>query len=135
MNTPTLLFVYGTLRRGSGSLMGERLASEATWVGDATVSGALYDMGPFPALVASDDAGERVHGEVWSMMPDRAEALIAMLDQYEGFAPDARFGSLFLRLRTVVRFDDGSEQQAWMYAYNMPPENAPRIPGGDWLKR
>ncbi len=135
MSGQTLLFVYGTLRRGAGSLMGERLASEATHVGDASVAGVLYDTGPFPACVGTDDPSERVHGEVWAFRAESADTLLAILDQYEGFAPDARFGSLFLRDRVTVRFEDGSEQEAWMYRYNMPPESAVRVPGGDWLRR
>ncbi len=135
MSGQTLLFTYGTLRRGAGTLMGERLASSATYVGDASVSGVLYDTGQFAALLSADDESERVQGEVWALRADVAEQTLAMLDQYEGFAPDARFGSLFLRVRVPVRFEDGSEQEAWMYRYNQPAATGRRVPSGDWMQR
>ncbi len=135
MSAQALLFTYGTLRRGAGTLMGERLASSATYVGDASVSGVLYDTGPFPACVAAEHESERVYGEVWALRAEVAEQTLAMLDQYEGFAPDARFGSLFLRVRVPVRFEDGSEQEAWMYRYNQPPASSRRVESGDWMLR
>lgn len=135
MSGQPLLFTYGTLRRGAGSLMGERLASSATYVGDASVSGVLYDTGPFPACVPAEHDSDRVYGEVWALRMEDAEQTIAMLDQYEGFAPDARFGSLFLRVRVPIRFEDGSEQEAWMYRYNHPPASSMRVVSGDWMRR
>jgi gamma-glutamylcyclotransferase (GGCT)/AIG2-like uncharacterized protein YtfP len=135
MTGPELLFVYGSLRRGSGSLMSERLASEATHVGDATVAGALYDTGTFPALRPDVDPTARVHGEVWALRPETTETLLAMLDQYEGYAPDARFGSLFRRVRVPVRFEDGSEREVWVYEYNHGTDQTSRVLSGDWLNQ
>ncbi len=135
MTDPLLLFVYGTLRRGSNNLMAERLASEATYVGDATVAGVLYDTGAFAACVASPDPADRVFGEVWALRASSADALLVLLDQYEGFAADERFGSLFLRMRVPVRFEDGSEGEAWIYQYNESLHSATPVPSGDWMQR
>jgi gamma-glutamylcyclotransferase (GGCT)/AIG2-like uncharacterized protein YtfP len=135
MSGPELLFVYGSLRSGSGNLMAERLASEATHVGDATVAGALYDTGSFPAMRPCDDSSARVHGELWALHVDTAASLLAVLDQYEGYAPDARFGSLFVRVRAEVQFEDGSTREAWLYRYNHATDPASRIMSGDWQRR
>lgn len=135
MSGPVLLFVYGTLRRGTGHLMSERLASQATYVGDASVAGTLYDTGPFPACLPPERPDDRVQGDLWAIPADQAEELLLMLDRYEGFAPDARYGSLFLRQRVPVRFGDGSEQEAWMYRYNQLPQTGQRVESGDWLNR
>lgn len=135
MTGPELLFVYGSLRRGSGNLMAERLASEATYVGDASVPGALYDTGPFPAYLPHSDPAARVYGEVWALRPESSETLLAVLDQYEGFAPDARYGSLFLRERVTVAFDDGSHRETWMYRYNHRATPESRVLSGDWMRR
>lgn len=135
MTGPELLFVYGSLRRGSDNLMAERLTSEATYVGDASVPGALYDTGRFPAYLPHSDPAARVHGEVWALRPSSAESLLATLDQYEGFVPDARFGSLFLRVRVAVEFDDQSHGTAWMYHYNHRAAPESRIASGDWMLR
>ncbi len=135
MTAPVLLFVYGTLRKGSGHLMAERLASEATYVGDASVEGTLYDTGRFPACVAAETPADRVHGDVWAINADSANDVLAMLDQYEGYAPDARFGSLFVRVRMKIAFGDGSAEQAWMYRYEQPVQGGRRVASGDWLQR
>lgn len=115
--------------------MSERLASEATFVGDASVPGALYDTGRFPAYLPHSDPDARVYGELWALRQESADSLLSMLDQYEGFAPDARFGSLFLRVRVVVQFGDGSEREAWMYRYNHHTEPESRVLSGDWMRR
>lgn len=135
MTTPTLLFVYGSLRTGSGSLMAERLSSAGTPVGPASVAGALYHAGAFPAMLHSDNPDDRVIGELWALHPDSVDSLLLMLDQYEGFSSDARFSSLFVRERVMVQFGDGSEQEAWVYRYNSPLPADTRIESGDWLLR
>ncbi len=135
MSGPVLLFVYGTLRRNSGHLMAERLAGDATFVGEATVAGRLYHTGAFPASVAPFTPYDRVFGDVWAIPATRAESVLSMLDQYEGYAPDARFGSLFVRVRLPIRFGDGSEQEAWVYRYNQEVSDSEHIESGDWLLR
>jgi gamma-glutamylcyclotransferase (GGCT)/AIG2-like uncharacterized protein YtfP len=132
---PLRLFVYGTLRRGSASLMAERLVSSATFVGDATVPGTLYDTGNYPACVPSLRPEDRVHGEVFALHPETAGALLAELDQYEGFAADSRYASLFVREVTTARFADGSEQPVWIYHYNEKLDDTTPITTGDWLAR
>lgn len=135
MSGPVLLFVYGTLRRNSGHLMAERLAGDATFVGEATIAGRLYHTGTFPATVAPSTPDDRVVGDVWAIPDATAESVLAMLDQYEGYAPDARFGSLFVRVRMPIYFGDGSEQEAWVYQYNQGVSESERIVSGDWLVR
>jgi gamma-glutamylaminecyclotransferase len=75
----TLLFVYGTLKRGCGNhhhLAGQTFAGMAR-----TQPGyCLYDLGGYPGLVASTGEPEGVVGEVWSVDP----AALAQLDAFEG---------------------------------------------------
>lgn len=132
---PRLLFVYGTLRRGSRSLMAERLASGATFVGEGTVCGRLFDTGAYPACIPAADPTERVHGDVFALHAETRDELLAMLDQYEGYAADARYSSLFVRERTVVRFADGSKEVAWIYHYNERLDDATPIASGKWPVR
>lgn len=72
-------------------------------------------MGSYPGLVLCENETEAVRGEVFEV-PD-AETL-ARLDAYEDFRVDDPDGSLFLRTKTVVTFDDGSEETCWVYVYN-----------------
>ncbi len=135
MSGPVVLFVYGTLRRNSGHLMAERLAGDATFVGDATIAGRLYSTGTFPAITAPSTPDDRVFGDVWAIPESSGESVLSMLDQYEGYAPDARFGSLFVRVRMPIQFGDGSEHEAWVYQYNQGVSESERIVSGDWLAR
>lgn len=50
-----LLFVYGTLRRGSDHANAARLARESAWLGTGTLMGTLYRVSWHPALVLEGD--------------------------------------------------------------------------------
>ena len=111
------LFVYGTLRTGGradGFLRG------CEHVGGATVEGALYDMGAYPALVLGGEG--RVEGEVWRC----PAAVLSRLDEYEG-VPEG----LYHRVRV-----DAGGVECWTYvagpalASRLTPER--RIPAGRW---
>lgn len=62
--TSKLLFVYGSLLRGSRHPMARRLALESRKLGPATVTGRLYDLGFYPGAVPSANPQELVHGEL-----------------------------------------------------------------------
>lgn len=75
----TLLFVYGTLKRGCsnhGHLAGQTFISLAR-----TAPGyRLYDLGGYPGIAARPDDREGVVGEIWSI-DDEA---LTRLDRFEG---------------------------------------------------
>ncbi len=75
----SLLFVYGTLKRGCRNH--HHLAGQ-TFVGAArTAPGyCLHDLGGYPGLAASPSDQEGVVGEVWSIDP----AARQRLDAFEG---------------------------------------------------
>lgn len=77
----TLLFVYGTLKRGGSNhafLEGQAFVGAA-----ATAPGfALYELDGYPGMVAEAGATEGVTGEVWSV----DGACLARLDELEGTA-------------------------------------------------
>jgi gamma-glutamylcyclotransferase (GGCT)/AIG2-like uncharacterized protein YtfP len=106
-SAPTAIFVYGTLKRGQ-----ER---ERCWprrpiaVELATVCGAIFDLGPYPALVEGDDT---VAGELWQFAPDDMPATLAALDQVEEFAgkPD----DLYRRVIVHCQKAEGAAS-AWTY--------------------
>lgn len=104
------LFVYGTLMRGLPAH--EKMSPErCRYVGDGTISGALYDLGPYPVLRA-DEAGT-VKGELYEISDD---ALLCELDEYEGY--HGRGDSCRYIRREVAVQTDGETVQAWVYAYN-----------------
>jgi gamma-glutamylcyclotransferase (GGCT)/AIG2-like uncharacterized protein YtfP len=75
----TLLFVYGTLKRGCSNH--HQLASQ-TFVGAArTIPGfSLFDLGGYPGIAAKPDDRAGVVGEVWSV----DAAALEELDRFEG---------------------------------------------------
>jgi len=104
---PTAIFVYGTLKRGE--------VREQCWpvrpisVEPATVRGALYDLGPYPALIAGNDT---VAGELWHIAPRDIEATLVALDRVEGFA--GKEDDLYRRVIVECETATGSTL-AWTY--------------------
>jgi gamma-glutamylaminecyclotransferase len=77
----TLVFVYGTLKRGFSNhafLAGQSFAGEA----ETAPGFELYALGGYPGMVAAPGAKGVVTGEVWSV----DDACLAQLDDLEGTA-------------------------------------------------
>lgn len=104
------LFVYGTLteRRRLGAVLGSSIGWRV--LGRATVHGALYDCGEYPALVASAAPDDAVPGMLLELDDDSA---LAQLDAYEGID-----SGLYVRTEVEARLDDGRRPTAWTYVYN-----------------
>ena len=81
----TLLFVYGTLKRGCSN---HRFLAEQTFVASArTPSGyRLFDFGGYPGIVAVPADRDGVMGEVWSV----DSAALQRLDDFEAASPGLR---------------------------------------------
>jgi len=104
---PVAVFVYGTLKRGE--------VREWCWpaspiaVEPATVRGALYDLGPYPALIVGMDT---VAGELWQFVPGDMPATLIALDRVEGFA--GQDDDLYRRVIVDCKTAAGSTR-AWTY--------------------
>jgi gamma-glutamylcyclotransferase (GGCT)/AIG2-like uncharacterized protein YtfP len=120
----TLLFAYGTLRRGAP--MHGLLANRVTWIGPASAVGRLVDLGAFPGLVPALEPGDRVQGDLFSVADSQREELFDALDRYEGAS--------FERVQQAVEGPDGSVI-AWAYAWRGAFDGRPVIDGGDYLAR
>lgn len=101
-----------------------------SYVGRGSIEAALFDVGIYPAAVPDPEG--LVWGEVYSMTDPAA--VLAALDEIEGYTPDAPDRSLYLREQTTVTLPDGSREQAWVYFYNAPLGHAERIVSGDYLE-
>lgn len=112
MGTPkTMLFVYGTLKRGGRNFF--RLAGQ-DFVGAATTAPKyrVFDLGPFPGLVRDGTNGLAVAGELFAV---DAQCL-AELDAFE------EVPGPFVRDPIEIPGHDG----AWAYYMNTaPPAGAP----------
>lgn len=111
----TRLFAYGTLAPGDPATV-----AAGGWEPDM-VRGRLYDLGPYPALIALDapDAGW-VEGFT---RPVELETLSGPLDAYE----DVGHG-LYQRRLTTTR----SGREAWVYMYSAPLPPGARGPIARW---
>jgi gamma-glutamylcyclotransferase (GGCT)/AIG2-like uncharacterized protein YtfP len=118
----TILFAYGTLRRGAPKH--ELLAGRATWLGPASAAGRLFDLGAFPGLVPALAPGDRVRGDLFAITDADREALLEALDRYEGAS--------FERVQRSVLGPDGPAL-AWLYAYRGDVDGRPVVAGGDYL--
>lgn len=129
------LFVYGTLMTSAaGARIGKaqraRLQREATSLGNATISGRLYDLKRYPALVAS--ANEIAHGEVFRLANPLSSFL--WLDKYEDLVP-GRETNEYARVVRPVWLASGEEIAAWVYLYLAEVPSKAHIADGRWIPR
>jgi gamma-glutamylcyclotransferase (GGCT)/AIG2-like uncharacterized protein YtfP len=106
---PTAIFVYGTLQRGQ--------CRERCWpraplrIEEATVQGAIYDLGPYPALAPGDDC---VVGELWHLAEADMPVTLRELDRVEAFY--GRADDLYQRVTIRCQTPAGA-LVAWTYRY------------------
>lgn len=124
--SPQLVFVYGTLRRGGSNHF--RMAG-AEFVAAGTITGRIYRIDWYPGLVL-DDAGEEIHGEVYSVTPDQ----LSTLDVFEGLSAGEIEGSEYRRVQTTVVRQDSQTLTAWVWEWLGLTAESQRLTDGDWLK-
>ena len=122
----SVLFVYGTLRPFVDIEMANWLRRVARYLGPATASGRLYDLGAYPGMRAARGRGEHVTGDVYRVMNPR---VLRVLDRYEA---GARGKARFVRERCVVELSSGGRRSAWVYRYRCSVVGAARIASGDY---
>jgi gamma-glutamylcyclotransferase (GGCT)/AIG2-like uncharacterized protein YtfP len=119
----TLLFVYGTLKRGCSN---HRYLAGQHFVGLARTPPGyrLYDLGGYPGIVAKPDDRDGVVGEVWSV-DDEA---LTQLDKFEGVHE-----GLYRRepMPLVAPFA-GQKVEAYVSAF--PITGRPDV-GSEWTER
>ena len=125
------LFVYGTLLSTAGHPMGARLRHQARLIGEASIQGRLYDLGRYPALVASAGAPGKVHGEVYAL--DNPATALKWLDAYEGIVPGDGDQNDYQRVERLAQLVSGEEIAVWVYVYRKSVAPSSLIPGGRWV--
>jgi gamma-glutamylaminecyclotransferase len=113
----TILFVYGTLKRG---LRNNHLIADQEYLGAFQTEPRyrVIDLGPHPGLVVDEANGLAVRGELWSLN----ERSLAELDAFE------EVPGPFIRAEVKIA---GREEAAQAYFWNCPiPEGA--ATGSEW---
>lgn len=127
--TSRYLFVYGTLKRRSRHPMAAHLAKSATFVGEATIAGRLYNLGRFPGLKEPRSFEDRVHGDVYDL-GDNADAVLREMDAYEN--AESPPPTPYERELATVRLADGRELEVWVYWYRGEVDEANLIASGSF---
>jgi gamma-glutamylcyclotransferase (GGCT)/AIG2-like uncharacterized protein YtfP len=122
----SLLFVYGTLRPFASVEMAKWLRDRARYLGPATTSGRLYDLGAYPGMCAARTRGERVAGDVYRVTNPR---VFRVLDRYEA---GSRGKPRFVRELLDIELERGGRRSAWAYRYRYSVATAERIASGDY---
>ena len=116
-----LIFIYGSLRRGSERAMSITFP-DARFIAEATVSGSLFDLGPYPGLKL-DESNSTVIGEAYEV----DDQLLQELDDFET-------SSNYHRKRVEISL--GAERMTG-WTYEPDPEFysfVNLISSGDWLE-
>lgn len=132
MDTPSHLFVYGTLLPGLAPPLICEVVDRLEVVGPATLGGRLYNLGSYPGCVLDQACDSLVHGMILAI-PD--QAVLQRLDWYEGFVANDAQGSLFLRVPARATLMDGSFLDVWVYVYNREVKDARLIEDGRYHRR
>ena len=125
------VFFYGTLMTPFNRPGRQRVSTKLAFAGRGRITAALYDLGIYPAAVPVND-DSTVRGELYQLHD--APAVLAALDEIEGYRPAEPERSLYMRVMTDVTLDDGRVERAWAYFYNAPLGRAQRIMSGDYLE-
>ena len=125
-----LVFFYGTLMAGFDRRRRAGIDDKLRYMGRGSIQASLFDLGIYPAAVPAPEGV--VWGEVWEMTDPAA--VLAALDDIEGYRPEDPDRSLYMRATAEVVLPDAGRAQAWVYFYNAPLGRASRIASGDYLE-
>jgi len=116
----TLVFIYGTLRKGcrAHSKMGDSI-----FVCEATIKGKLVYVDRYPGFISGDS---EVRGEVYRV----SDATLRSLDEYEGcFCSPPLYQR---KLRSCWK-SDGTSLEVNIYVFQSEGSDEYNIDEGDWI--
>ena len=131
VKTGDLFVFYGLLQPVSESFPHAiDLAGSGAFLGEARIRGDLYDVGGYPGMVAGDGL---VCGTLYRIDDP---VIVPEIDAFEDIIPGEEAESLYRREQHPVLNADGAPtgQTAWVYVFNKPLAEDPKIESGDWLK-
>ncbi len=120
----SILFVYGTLRRG---LRLHHHMGDASYLCEARLKGQLYDIDYYPGLIIDPNANW-VTGELFAV----DDLILTRLDAVEGYDPHSPTSSDYLRQEVTVLKPNDEEFSVLTYTYNHPVQGLSRIDSGDY---
>jgi len=125
------LFVYGTLRRACQHALFKVLDNQAEFVAEATFQGILYLLDNYPGVIESSESIDIVYGELYYL--NDVNLVLSALDDYEECSLAFPAPTEYRRCKRLVKLNNQQIIEAWIYLYNRPISNLPRIKSGDFL--
>lgn len=118
----TLLFVYGTLKRGCSN---HTYLADQTFVGLARTPPGfrLYDLGGYPGIAPVTDDRNGVIGEIWSVDDDALERL----DRFEGVHEG------LYRRQPIPLLPPFADKTVHAYFPGLPITGQPDV-GSEWME-
>ncbi len=129
---PPYLFVYGTLRPGTGSSCSQFLAGAATVAGLGRTRGVMLQLDGYPGMIDSTSDSDCVTGEVFRLKDPPSAWPI--LDEYEECGRADPIPHEFERKIVRIEMDQGDGLGAWAYFYHLDTLGRKRLPSGDYLR-
>ena len=124
------LFVYGTLVSSFCSPESIRIKKTNRLLGNAYITGLLFEIGGYPGAIYDPGTGNIIMGELYQIR--NVQTTFRWLDKYEAasleFDPDFEYQRIqvpvFYRERIL---------KAWMYQYSKPTNELLKIISGNYL--
>jgi len=116
LNNDSLVFVYGTLRKGACNQI-QMLSAECLGLYETLPEYSMFDLGAFPAVKPLGNTS--IIGELYLVN----QQTFTNLDLLEGYP------TYYDRIQI-----DTPKGEAWMYVMNKLPATESVIESGDWIK-
>jgi gamma-glutamylcyclotransferase (GGCT)/AIG2-like uncharacterized protein YtfP len=130
-------FVYGTLRNGGGNYQWILDGNTVSEQGATFAGGRMFDTGGFPYVIATQNPGETIVGELMHVVETRYVDVLRMLDGLEGFRGEGSPRNHYDRRIVTVTTADGTEHEAYIYLVPEARINGvlglPEVTSGDWM--
>ena len=107
------------------------LSKHCEFIAEGFMQGKLYQVKNYPGAILSNDAQEKVYGEVYQVK--NREIVFEKLDEYETCSTNFVKPYEFVREKLKITLNNGTELTAWVYLYNWPVTELKQILSGDFL--
>jgi gamma-glutamylcyclotransferase (GGCT)/AIG2-like uncharacterized protein YtfP len=130
-----LLFIYGSLRAGSGNPHAAFLHSCCRHGGMGRMPGRLFRHGSVHGALYEPGTAGSVVGDVLELPGGSVEEMLTSLDRYEGIGAGLPAPAAFKRELVTVSLADGTLLQCWAWLYIHPVKGMIHVRHGDALTR
>jgi gamma-glutamylcyclotransferase (GGCT)/AIG2-like uncharacterized protein YtfP len=119
------IFVYGTLRKASGTAMSSVLANYSVYVDKASIQAVLYQVDDYPCVIESTNPNDKVSGELYKILD--SDTLLPLLDEYEECTEKFPKPHEYIRKLLTITQSDHKQIIAWVYVYNRDVSQLQRL--------